>query len=179
MPITIHRARRVVDLVTDLSLQEAYTDALRALDASRGDLPLVAMEVGQSDATRQAAESVQAIEQQMAASTVRFTLEAVDRLRWNAHIAEYPPRPDDAVDANLGVDVSSLDVLIPDSIKAVHDATGAEVAFNPGAEWPALSAQLSDGQWSDFANAVVLVNRGTAAPKSKAASLAILSSSRS
>lgn len=179
MPITVKRARHVVDLVTDLSLQEDYSAALRALDEARGDQPLVAREVGKSAAVREAAAKVRQIEADMAASTLHFTLEAVQRLRWNAHIAAHPPREGHEADATQGVDVSSLDDLIPESIKAVHDHDGKPVDFDPAAEWAVLSADLSDGQWSDFISALILVNRGSEAPKSRVASLVMRSSEQS
>lgn len=179
MPITIRRARRVVDLVTDLSLLEQHTVALRALELVRQEPQLVATEAGPPAELVEAAAAVQKIEAEIAASTLYFTLEAIDRLQWAAHVAAHPPRGDNDVDEQLGVDVSSLDMLMPHLIKAVHDHAGNEIGFDPLVEWGPVSAQLSDGQWADFANALVLVNRGTAAPKSKAASLAIQSSSRS
>lgn len=176
MAITVKRPRRVVNLVTDLGMQEDYTEALRALDAARENKPLVAMEVGESAEVREAAQRVLDLEQQMAASTIRFTIEAVDRLRWNEHIAAHPPREGDETDSAQGVDIASLDELIPDSIKAVHDADGKPIDFDPHTEWAPLSAQLTDGQFSDFITALVLVNRGTEAPKSRAASLVMRSS---
>lgn len=179
MAITIKRARRVVDLVTDLGLQEQYTDALRAMDEARGDTPYVAMEVGDSADVRTAAELVQKIEAEMQASTLRFTIEAVDRLRWNEHMVNHPPRENDEADKAQGFNVSSIDELLPQSIKAVHDADGKPYDFDPKTEWADLSAALSDGQWSDFATAVIVVNRGTDAPKSRAASLVMRSSDKS
>jgi len=179
MAITIKRARRVVDLVTDLGLQEQYTDALRAMDAARGDTPYVAMEVGESAEVREAAELVQKIEADMQASTLRFTIEAVDRLRWNEHMAKHPARDDNEADKAQGFDVSSIDGLLPESIKSVHDFDGKPYDFDPKAEWADLSAAMSDGQWSDFASAVIVVNRGTDAPKSRAASLVMRGSDKS
>ncbi len=179
MAITIRRARRVVDLVTDLGLQEQYTAALRAMDEAKGDMPYVAMEVGESAEMRKAAEAVQKIEADMQASTLRFTVEAVDRLRWNEHMAKHPGREDNEADRAQGFDVSSLDEILPESIKAVHDFDGKPFDFDPRAEWADLSAAMSDGQWSDFAAAVITVNRGTDAPKSKAASLVMRGSDKS
>ena len=177
--ITIKRARRVVDLVTDLSLAEEYTAALRALDEARGTMPAVAMEVGESPAVHAAAETVVALEQQMAATTLHFTIEAVTRLRWAEFVAAHPPREGVDMDRAQGFDVSSLDEIIPESIKAVHDADGKPVDFAPKTEWPALSAELADGQWSEFAAAIVTVNGASEAPKSRAASLAMRSSDKS
>lgn len=171
--ITVKRARRVVDLVTDLSLTEQYTEALRALDEARGGMPTAAMEVGESAAVRDAAAAVQKLEQEMAATTIRFTVEAVSRLRWAEHSAQHPPREDNAGDARLGLNLDSLDELIPESIKAVHDADGKPIDFDPRSEWPALSAQLSDSQWADFASAIVAANGASEAPKSQVASLAM------
>lgn len=179
MSITIKRARRVVDLVTDLGLQEQYEAALRAMDEARGDTPFVAMEIGESPEVRAAAVKVQEIEAEIQSSLLRFTIEALDRLRWNKHMAEHPARDDNEADKAQGFDVSSLDELLPSSIKAVHDAAGKPVDFDPAAEWPALSAEMSDGQWTDFAAAVITVNRGTDAPKSRVASLVMRSSDKS
>lgn len=177
--ITIKRARQVVDLVTDLALKEQYTEALKALDAARASQPTAAMEVGQPGAVIAAAARVQEIEAAMVASTMKFTIEAVPRVRWNEHVLEHPPREGNDSDAAIGIDVTSLDLLLPESIKAVHDASGTPVDFDPVAEWPDLSAEMSDGQFSDFILAVLAVNRGSDAPKSKAASLVMRSSAQS
>lgn len=179
MAVSIKRARRVVDLVTDLSLQEQYTQALRDLDAARAGQPVVAMEVGESSAVKDAAEHVQALESEMTASTLRFTLEAVQRLRWNEHIATHPPREGNPQDEAQGVNVESLDELIPESIKAVHDADGKPVDFDPKTEWAPLSKEISDGQWSDFISELIAVNRGSGAPKSQVASLVMRRSDKS
>ena len=179
MAVTIKRARRVVDLVTDLSLQEQYTQALRDLDAARAGQSVVAMEVGESSAVRDAAAHVQELEAAMAASTLRFTLEAVQRLRWNEHIATHPPREGNPQDEAQGVNVESLDALIPESIKAVHDADGKPVDFDPRTEWAPLSTEISDGQWSDFISELIAVNRGSGAPKSQVASLVMRRSGKS
>lgn len=178
MALTIKRARRVVDLVTDLALHEEYIAALRALDAASAGEPLVAMEVGKSAATKAAAQHVQDLEAQMAATTLRFTLEAVTRKRWAEHVAEHPPREGDEADRITGMDLSSVDPLIAESIIAVHDADGQPIDFDPATEWLPLADEMSDGQWGDFADAIVNVNRGTAAPKSKAASLVMRASER-
>ena len=177
--ITIKRARRVVDLVTDLSLTEQYTEALRVLDEARGAMPSVAMEVGESPAVKAAAEAVLDLERQMAATRMSFTVEAVTRLRWAEFVAAHPPREGNDMDRAQGFDVSSLDEIIPESIKAAHDFDGKPIDFDPKTEWPALSAELADGQWSDFAAAVISANGATEAPKSRVASLAMRSSDKS
>ncbi len=178
MAITIKRARQIVKLVTDLSLVEDHDSATRDLEKARADKPMVGMEVGDT-AVREAAQRVTDIEELMAESTLSFTLQAVDRLRWNQHVTAHPPREGDETDAAIGVDVSSLDDLMPETIKAVHDADGTPVDFDPVAEWPTLSAQLSDGQYNTFVTALVTVNRGTGAPKSQVASLVMRSSEKS
>ena len=177
--ITIKRARRVVDLVTDLSLTEQYTAALRALDEARGTMPAVAMEVGEQPDVQAAAAVVVDLERQMAVSTMRFTVEAVTRLRWAEFVAAHPAREDSDMDRAQGFDISSLDEIIPESIKAVHDAAGKPGDFNPKTEWPPLAAELADGQWSEFAAAIVTVNGASEAPKSRVASLAMRSSDKS
>lgn len=179
MGITIKRARVVVELVTDMGLHEQYTAALRTLDASHGETPLVAMEIGEMPEVRAAAEVVQQIEADMRASTLRFTIEAVDRLRFAEHMAKHPSREDNETDEKHGFDVSSVDELLPESIRSVHDFDGKPVDFDPKVEWPAMSAEISDGQWTDFAAAVINVNRGTNAPKSQIASLVMRNSDKS
>lgn len=176
--ITIKRARQVVPLCTDLSLYEAYHAAAEAFEKAKAEKPLVETETGNA-ALREAAEHMQALEDEMRIATLKFTLEAVDRLRWNGFVAEHPPREDNEIDAQQGVNVEALDELMPESIKAVHDADGKPYDFDPKAEWPALSKELSDGQWSDFVSALFVVNRGSKAPKSLAASLAMRSSEKS
>lgn len=73
----------------------------------------------------------------------------------------------------MGVDVSTFfDAVAIESIFAVNEkATNAVVDFDVAAEWLALADDMTDGQYKDFVNAILALNRAvTAAPFSLTAS---------
>lgn len=169
MAITIKRARRAVRLCTDLAVYASYERAL-------ADLELAQNRDGQtikpSEAAVEAAARVQRLEDEMRAATLTFELEARRRDEWEAFESAHPAREGNETDAQFDIDLSSLDEVIGQSIAAVTDADGNAVEFGAD-EWPTLAGELSDGQWQDFALAVLTVNRGVKyAPFSKSASRA-------
>jgi len=167
MAITIKRARRAVQLCTDLALYAEYDRAVAALeDAQKRD----GQTVTPSEGTRAAADAVQDLEARMHAATLTFELEARRRDAWEAFEAAHPARPGNETDATYTIDLSSLDEIISASIVSVTDSDGESVGFD-AAEWPALADEISQGQWQAFALAVLQVNRGVkAAPFSQSAS---------
>lgn len=172
MPITIKRARRVVPLVTDMSLVAEHDQAKERFAALAANKPLVNMEIPDASIT-EAAEAVREIEQQMAASRMAFTIEALPKKEFTEFEISHPPRDGNAEDANAGLNLAEADGLIALCIKSVQDNDGNPVDFDPATEWEPLAAELSDGQWLDFAQAVLEVNRGSQAPFLRAASLVI------
>lgn len=167
MSITIKRARRAVHLCTDLAAYAEYDRAVAVLDAAQ---KRDGQTIKPSDATRAAADTVQAIEDRMQSATLTFELEARRRDVWEAFEAAHPPREGDETDERYGIDLSALDEMISASIVAVADHEGETVEFD-ASEWPALADEISQAQWQDFALAVLGVNRGVkAAPFSQSAS---------
>ena len=130
-----------------------------------------------SRAAVEAADEVKLIEQEMAGATVRFVLEAMPKNAWHLFVAQNHPRKDNDIDKNFDVNTEKLDSAIVDCIVRVESLDGEEIPFNPRGEWPTLADQMSDGQWTDFAIAVLTVNRGVkAAPFSVSASRLIRTS---
>lgn len=192
MPITIRRARRIVKLVTDMSLAAAYDQAKEEFSAVAATRPLVAMEIPDTEVT-EAAERVRDIENQMAASRLAFTLEAIPRKQFAEYEATHPPREGHNDDQSAGINLAEIDPLIADCIRVVRrDLDGRLLYAHPDeepsadptvwvddadrfepAEWEALADTLGDGQWLDFVQATLEVNRGSQAPFLRAASLVI------
>ena len=168
MSLTVSRPRRTVEFCTNLNLKAEHEDALRALgDAQRREKvdPREA-----STEVREAAEKIRAIEEQMRGHTVVFTLEAWPRKRWAEFEETHPPREGREDDKTYGLDLSALDDAIAGSIVAVRSLAGEDVDFD-AADWAGLADEMTDGQWQDFAVALLNVNRGVkAAPFSVAAS---------
>lgn len=167
MAITIKRARRAVQLCTDLALFAEYDRAVATLDAAQ---KRDGQTINPSAETKAAADAVQDIEAQMQASTLTFELEAHRRDAWEAFEAAHPPREGNETDERFGIDLSTLDDVIATSIVAVTDSSGDPVEFNPF-DWTALADEISQAQWQDFALATLAVNRGVkSAPFSQSAS---------
>lgn len=174
MHIAVKRARRTVKFCADLSTQAEYDRATATLtEAQRADGQML----NSSAATRAAAAEVRALEERMKVATIDFEIEAQRRDVWQAFEAAHPPREGDATDERFTIDVSSLDPIIAQSIVAATDHAGTAVEFDPATEWNALADEMSDGQWQDFAVAVLQVNRGVkSAPFSQVASRVIRAS---
>lgn len=174
MPIPVKRARRTVKFCADLSTQAEYDRATAALaEAQRADGQML----NSSHATREAADEVRALEERMTAATIDFEVEAQRRDVWQAFEAAHPPRKDNELDEAAGMDVSALDEIIAKSIVTITDRQGDPVDFDPTTEWSGLADEMTDGQWQDFAAAVLQVNRGVkAAPFSQVASRVIRAS---
>lgn len=180
MGITIKRAEGLVEFCTDLALRGEWEQAQAALNESRASLS----DRWINGDEREAAQAVQALEQQMAESTIVFRLRAVSRKQWQETVAAHPPREDNAADEAMGTNVSSFfDALLgqsPDPAKgrestiiAVNEkASGDVIVFDPSADWQTLADDMTDGQYSEFAQKVFELNRGVVArPTSRAASL--------
>ncbi|KRC37526.1 hypothetical protein [Oerskovia sp. Root22] len=174
MPIAVKRARRTVAFCADLSTQAEYDRATATLtEAQRADGQML----NSSPATRDAAAEVQALEERMKVATIDFEIEAQRRDKWQAFEAAHPPREGDKTDEQFTIDISSLDEVIAQSIVAITDHEGNAVDFDPRTEWAELADEMSDGQWQDFAMAVLAVNRGVkSAPFSQVASRVIRAS---
>ena len=172
MSLTLTRATKIVPLCVNANLRADHERAVQHLDDVRRVDAADPRE--SSTAVREAAEAVQAIERQMREHTVSFTLQALPRKRWAEFAAAHPPRPDNETDKLVDVDQSALDEVIAASIIEVRAHDGADIPFVPAQDWEPLADEMADGQWTQFAMAVLALNNGNpAAPFSPAASRAI------
>lgn len=178
MSITLTRATKVVPLCVNLDLKGEHDRAVQALADAKNEAARDARE--NSTLVRDAAQAVVDLEQQMRDHTLLFTLQARPRKEWAEFVAGHPPRPGNEYDKSLDLDVSALDEVIQQSIIKVESRAGESLAFDGPAEWQRLADDMSDGQWTEFALAILAVNRGsTRVPFSPAASLAIQRSEQS
>lgn len=178
MSITVTRPQKQVEFCTVLDLKASHEQAERELADARRAASSDAREVP-SSAVAEAAERVRALEDQMRAHTVVFTLQAWPRKRWVEFEETHPPRKGNGNDEALSVNVSALDEVISGAIISVKARDGQDVPFAPATDWTPLADEMTDGQWQDFALAILQLNRGVkAAPFSVAASRVIQSSER-
>jgi hypothetical protein len=173
--LSIKRPERVVSLCLDASLQAEWEKAEADLVAARAK-PSQSM-TGNADLPR-LAQAVTDLEAAMLAEVVLFRLRAIPRSQWSAAIASHPAKADDAEDAQFGADRGAFfDEIIPASIVAVTRA-GEPVDFDAEADWSDLADEMTDWQFSQFAEAVFVLNRGAVSvPFSRAASRVIQGSS--
>ncbi|MGC4151496.1 MAG: hypothetical protein QM628_00260 [Propionicimonas sp.] len=192
MSITIKRARRAVKLVTDMSLVAEHDQAKEEFAVVAANKPIVAMEVPDGEVTTAAAR-IADLERRMAETRLVFTLEALPRKEFAEYQESHPPRDGSADDAAAGLNLDESDDLIAqciisvkrerdglylyvrdDELAAIDPPAWVEDAdrFTP-AEWSTLAESLGDGQWLDFIQATLEVNRGSQAPFLRAASLVI------
>ncbi len=172
MAITIKRAEGVIEFCTDLALRGEWEQAEEALREARANPSERLVDT----ALTEAAEQVQELEKQMVDSTLVFRIRAVPRKVWQEAVAAHPPRDDNDADAAMGTDVSKFfDALLsmPGTIISVNEkATGKPVDFDPATDWVELADDMTDGQYSEFAQKIFELNRGVVArPTSRAASL--------
>lgn len=173
MSITMTRPETTVEFCTNIALRSEHERAVAAVKAAQQAAQSDARESG-SAAVREAAERVQALEAEMRASTLTFTIRGLRRKVWVEFVESNPPREGNAGDKSYGINVSALDSVIPDSIVAVKGPDGSDAPFDPTSEWAELADEMTNGQWSDFANAVILVNHEVrSAPFSPLASAVI------
>lgn len=171
MAITIKRAEGIVEFCTDLALRGEWEQAQEELltHQSKPSERLVDKE-GQ-----RLAACVVDLENRMAAAQLVFRLGAVGRKQWQETVAAHPPREDSEADAAMGTNVSTFfDALLstPGTIISVNEkVSGKVVDFDPIIDWMPLADEMTDGQYSEFAQKVFELNRGVVArPTSRAAS---------
>jgi hypothetical protein len=173
MGITVTRPEQSVEFCTNIALKSAHERAVADVKAAQQAAQSDPRETG-SAAVRAAAERVQALEAEMRADTIVFTVRGLRRKRWVEFVESNPPRDGNAIDKSYGINVPALDQVIPESIVAVTELDGSPVDFDAEAEWIPLADEMTNGQWSDFANAVIAVNHEVrSAPFSPLASAVI------
>lgn len=166
MALKIKRARTSVPLVTDLALAAEHERAVEALQRARREAKKEDRE--NSGTVKAAAARVVELENRMQGETVHIVLEAMARKVWAEFEESHPPRKDNDIDQTFRIEVPALDEAIGRSVVGVTDHDGNPVE---GFDWAEVSDELSNGQWQEFALAVIQVNRGaTDAPFSLAAS---------
>jgi hypothetical protein len=119
------------------------------------------------------AERIEALQEQMAASTVTFRLRAMPKPKWRALLAEHPPRRDD--DGNPNPEDAQIGV----NLETFWDAIARACIVEPEIDdetWEILAGpegKLTDNQVGRLADAAWSVNRGDVdVPFSRAASQA-------
>jgi hypothetical protein len=168
--LTIARAETTVEVCTDLGLKARHEQLDRALAEKRRERQTL-----NSADERELAEQLRALEQEMAAATVVFTLRALPHKKWAELEEAHPPRQDDDEDKGIGVNAATFfDAALPLSIVGVaRKSDGEPIEFDAATDWTPLAEEISNAQYNTFALSLLQVNRGvTGAPFSSAASLA-------
>lgn len=179
MSLTIKRPEKVVSLCLDASLRAEWEAATARL-ADLMKRPADGRMTGNAEATALAAE-VGDLEERMAADTARFRVRGLPRNKWAAHVAAHPPRKDDPADAQYQINTATFfDAVLAESIVDVEQA-GESVTFDGAKDWLPLADDMTNGQYGEFVDAVLELNKGAAGiPFSRAAaSLRSLASSAS
>lgn len=172
MGVTVTRPETVVPFCENIALKAEHERALAAVKAAQQAQQSDPRENG-SVAVREAAEAVQAIEARMRQDTVEFTIRGLRRKVWVEFLETHPAREGNERDKSYGFNVSALDDVIPASIVKVTRG-GEPEDFDADSEWNDLADQMTNGQWSDFATAVIQVNHEVrSAPFSPLASAVI------
>lgn len=166
--IQIKRPRKVVTLCLDAGLQAEWERATAELAAAqRGEVSdgRLGSRVGS------VAARVREIEERMRGAEAHFVLEGLRRDVWAQKVAAHPPRDGNDQDRSLGVNVSSFfDDVLELSVAEVTQG-GEPVEFDPAVDWGPLADEMTDGQYGQFVEAVLELNRGaTSVPFSRAAS---------
>lgn len=172
MAISTKRAESYVDFCEDLSLRGAWESAVEELERAR-KAPTGRMH---ETAIHDAARAVQKIEADMDAVTVRIHVRSLRKKDWADLAAKHPPRDDNDQDQNLSVNVSTFfDDVAKVSIFAANEKVSGEVRdFDPKAEWDDLADEMSNGQYGEFVDKFLELNRGVVGtPFSRTASLMI------
>jgi hypothetical protein len=158
MAITVTRVQGYVDFCPNLGLRLEWETAQDELLESRqkgGDMLVDA-------ASDVIAKKVQKLEQQMQAAMLRFRFEALERKRWNELGTEHPPRDGNVNDAALGVNSDTFyDAVAIESLMAVNKKeTKKVVDFDPAEEWVPLANAMTNGQYGEFVEKFLELNRG-------------------
>ena len=172
MTIKVNRPTGTVNFCTDLDTRSAWEDAVEVLEQVRKKEESARGLTEIADA----ANAVRDLEARMRASTLRFRLRGLPRKKWQEIAEEHGPRDGNSQDQSMGVNTSTFfDAVLTEKgvIFAVNKADTDEVVdFDAAAEWNTLADDMTDGQWKEFADEIVRLNRAvTAPPFSRAASL--------
>lgn len=162
------------DLLTDWEtlteeLGEASAEADRAHRSSTTKLGAKS-----SSALRDLAEKVQAVEEQIAASEVRFVFRAMAKDRWQELCDQHPPRPTDQVDQYVGYNrVAVADAAVRAALisPVFEDCTKPGCPHVECGSWQQFLSVCNPSEWGELRNVVDTLNGVvTGAPKSELAS---------
>ena len=93
--------------------------------------------------------------------TLTFTLRGLPRNVWDALKNDHPARKDNDLDDQFGFDTSMVfekAMLAEGTIDSVMQ--GSEPVEFTVEDWAGISDDLTDGQWGDFASALIELNAG-------------------
>lgn len=156
--LKITRPEKIVPLCLDAALRAEWEKAEAELQSPARGVADDRLVSGKSDAARR----VQEIEQRMTESSVVFRLRAMRRSEWAERIAANPPRDGEDDDKQRGYSTETFfdDVIARSIVDVTRD--GEPVEFDPEADWSPLADEMTDRQYSDFADVVFILNRGEA-----------------
>lgn len=157
MAITVNRAQGFVEFCTDLALRSEWETAQAALvEAKKGGTDMLVGPGAEEAAT------VRELEQRMGDSILLFKIEGLPRKRWQELGVEHPARDDNAADATFNVNTSTFfDAVAAESILAVNEKTSSNVVdFDPKTDWTPLADEMTDGQYNEFVEKFLELNRG-------------------
>ena len=157
MKLTIKRPETTYDLCLDGELFAEFQEAENELKEAR---KMALADSRLNSPVKEIAKRIVALQEQMKAETVTFTLRGLPRKDWARMVAENPPREGNAVDKGYGANMDALMVeAIPACIVEVKK-DGEVIDFDPTKDWDALAEEMTDAQYDDFAVKTVSVNRG-------------------
>lgn len=129
---------------------------------------------GVSAATKEQAEKVRAIEEQIEASDVAFSFHKIDKSRHSEICDEHPPRDGNMQDLMVGYNRDAVDNAVVHEclIDPVFDLCGKKACKHTNCgTWEALLKRIGPGEWQEMVQVVQGVNGAvTANPKSVLAS---------
>ena len=154
----IKRPTRTVSLCLDGDLTAEYELAKAKLAAeqaaSKGDTRLNSPA---SQWEKKHAELFAAQQEQ----TLVFTLRGLPRHVWDALKNDHPAREGEELDEQFGFDTSKVfdQAMLADGTIASVEQGGEPVEFTVE-DWSSIADDLTDGQWGDFASALIELNAG-------------------
>ncbi|MCS4593559.1 hypothetical protein KTJ89_11260 [Brevibacterium sediminis] len=157
------RPTTIINVVTNLELLGEHQSAVEELNKlNRTQSSADRMNSPYSKEARAKAKRVQELETEMDESTVCIKLKALKRAEYAEVIAKHPPREDNDVDNALGFNTDTFgdDAIALSIVGAWKKTTGEKIDFT-GDDWKEESAEFTDGQYSDFTNAVLNLNRSS------------------
>ena len=156
--LEVKRPTRVVSLCLDgdliaeyESLQVEITEARRAqVSDARLNSPLPKLEKRHAELYAKQQEE-----------TVEFKLRALPRSVWEELKVKHPARDDNELDEHYGFNTSTLFDEAMATKGTIDEVTqGGETVEFSAEDWAGIAEDLTDGQFGDFAKALVELNAG-------------------